>query len=107
MSLQVAIPVAHDRTFPPTAWQQAAKALESSGAVDQIQTWDQLTSWFPHSMWTTENTPLADCDSFSDAFAMAVYALAVAPNLGEVISTDLYDRNFPPTTTERSLVWRR
>jgi phthiodiolone/phenolphthiodiolone dimycocerosates ketoreductase len=100
--LQVAVPILYDRNFPSAAWIHAAKTLET-GVVDQLQTWDQLTSWFPRSMWTPQNTPLAaampDCDSFSDAFVMGVYAQAAAPGLGTVISTDAV-RNGPAELTQ-------
>jgi phthiodiolone/phenolphthiodiolone dimycocerosates ketoreductase len=41
----------------------------------------------------------ADCDSFSDAFVMGVYAQAAAPGLGTVISTDAV-RNGPAELTQ-------
>jgi phthiodiolone/phenolphthiodiolone dimycocerosates ketoreductase len=104
--VEIAIPLLYDRNFPPSAWTAAAKALEASGVVDYLQTWDQLTSWFPKSMWTVENTPLAammpDCDSFCDAFTMGVYAQAAAPGLGTVISTDAI-RTGPAELTQKMM----
>ena len=104
--VEIAIPLLYDRNFPPSAWVEAAKTLEASGVVDFLQTWDQLTSWFPKSMWTVENTPLAammpDCDSFSDAFTMGVYAHAAAPGLGTVISTDAI-RTGPAELTQKMM----
>jgi hypothetical protein len=37
--LQVAVPILYERNFPSAAWIDAAKALEASGVVDQLQTW--------------------------------------------------------------------
>jgi phthiodiolone/phenolphthiodiolone dimycocerosates ketoreductase len=78
--------------MPPAAFGQMAMAIQASGAVDYMQVWDQLTSWYPQQLWTPQNTPLAsvmpDCDSFPDMWTMAGYASALAPELGIVMSTD-------------------
>jgi phthiodiolone/phenolphthiodiolone dimycocerosates ketoreductase len=106
LDVEIAIPLLYDRNFPPSAWTEAAKVLEASGVVDYLQTWDQLTSWFPQSMWNPANTPLAavmpDCDSFSDAFTMGVYAQAAAPGLGTVMSTDAV-RTGPAELTQKMM----
>jgi phthiodiolone/phenolphthiodiolone dimycocerosates ketoreductase len=91
--LRTAVPIVADRHFPVAAFAQTAQALAGSdGAVDDLQVWDQLTSWFPQGLWTTDRTPLAsmmpDCDSFPDAFAMASYAAGVASGPGLVLSCD-------------------
>src|SRR5271167_2439665 len=89
---RTAVPVTIDRNFPAPMFGEAVKALKASGVVDDVQLWDQLTSWWPPLLWTPENSPMAnvmpDVDSFPDVFAYAAYAAAVAPGLGAAISTD-------------------
>jgi phthiodiolone/phenolphthiodiolone dimycocerosates ketoreductase len=92
MKLRTAVPIVADRHLPAGAFAQTARAIADSGVVDDIQVWDQLTSWFPQALWTADRTPLAtmmpDCDSFPDAFAMAAYGAAAAPGTGLVLSSD-------------------
>ncbi len=92
MRVETSIPIIADRHFPPSAFAQAAAAIQAGGCVDYFQVWDQLTSWYPQALWTPENTPLAavmpDCDSFHDVWVMAGYAAAAAPELGIVMSVD-------------------
>jgi len=89
---RTAVPVTVDRNFPAPMFGEAVKALKASGVVDDVQLWDQLTSWWPPLLWTPENSPMAsvmpDVDSFPDVFAYAAYAAALAPGLGVAISTD-------------------
>ncbi|WP_236977239.1 MULTISPECIES: LLM class flavin-dependent oxidoreductase [Mycobacterium] len=86
------MPIVADRHLPASAFGAAAAAIAASGVVDDIQVWDQLTSWFPQSLWTADRSPLAalmaDCDSFPDAFVMAAYGAAAAPGTGLVLSSD-------------------
>jgi phthiodiolone/phenolphthiodiolone dimycocerosates ketoreductase len=88
----VSLPFPGDRHLPPQAAAQFARALEASGSVDQFQAWDQLTSWYPQSLWNIANAPMAaaisDCDSFQDAFISAAFAAAATDNLGVTVSTD-------------------
>jgi phthiodiolone/phenolphthiodiolone dimycocerosates ketoreductase len=90
--LRTAVPIVADRHFPAMAFGEAARAIGASGVVDDIQVWDQLTSWFPQGLWTPDRTPLAavmpDCDSFPDAFVMAGYGAAAAPGTGLILSAD-------------------
>ena len=90
--IRTAVPIVADRHVPAAAFGQGAQAIAASGVVDDIQTWDQLTSWFPQGLWTPDRTPLAglmpDCDSFPDAFVMAAFGAASAPVTGLVLSTD-------------------
>jgi phthiodiolone/phenolphthiodiolone dimycocerosates ketoreductase len=92
MKLRTAVPIVADRHLPAGAFAQTARAIADSGVVDDIQVWDQLTSWFPQALWTPDRTPLAtvmpDCDSFPDAFVMAAYGAAAAPGTGLVLSSD-------------------
>jgi phthiodiolone/phenolphthiodiolone dimycocerosates ketoreductase len=92
MQIRTAVPIVADRHLPASAFGDAAAAIAASGVVDDIQVWDQLTSWFPQSLWTADRTPLAavmaDCDSFPDAFVMAAYGAAAAPGTGLVLSSD-------------------
>ncbi|HEY1970812.1 MAG TPA: LLM class flavin-dependent oxidoreductase [Pseudonocardia sp.] len=90
--LETAVPFWADRHLNPALAGDYARALRASGVVDYFQSWDQLTSWWPRALWTTDNTPLAallgDCDSFQDAFISAAFAAAAEPTLGLTISTD-------------------
>src|ERR1700741_3270144 len=92
MKVRTAVPIVADRHFPAAAFGEAARAIAGSGVVDDIQVWDQLTSWFPQGLWTIDRTPLAavmpDCDSFPDAFVMSAYGAAAAPGTGLVLSSD-------------------
>jgi len=94
--IEIAIPYWADRHLPPKLIGEFARGLEASGVVDYLQTWDQMTSWWPRSLWTTKNTPLAahmpDCDSFQDAFIAAAYGSAPTENLGLLVSTDTIRR---------------
>jgi phthiodiolone/phenolphthiodiolone dimycocerosates ketoreductase len=89
---RTAVPITIDRNFPAATFGDAVKAVHASGVVDDVQMWDQLTSWWPRPLWTRENTPMAefipDVDSFPDVFAYAAYAAAVAPGIGTALSSD-------------------
>jgi phthiodiolone/phenolphthiodiolone dimycocerosates ketoreductase len=73
-----------------------AQAFEASGVVDDILMWDQLAWFFPPSLWTPENSPMAeyqpDAHSFGDVFMLAGYLHRAAPKLGIVLSTDAVRR---------------
>ena len=92
MSVKTAVPITADRNLPAEVYGQVAEALQASGVVDDIQAWDQLTSWYPPSLWKPENSPMAavlpDVDSFPDVWAMTAYGAARAPKLGIALSTD-------------------
>jgi phthiodiolone/phenolphthiodiolone dimycocerosates ketoreductase len=81
-----------DRHAGPAAYTAFAQAAQSTGVIDWLLMPDQLTSWWPTSLWTGDNTPIArevpDCDSWPDAALMAGYMSALAPDIGYVISTD-------------------
>ena len=85
---RTAVPVTVDRNFPAPMFGEAVKALKASGVVDDVQLWDQLTSWWPPLLWTPENSPMAsvmpDVDSFPDVFAYAAYAAALGAAAGAV-----------------------
>jgi phthiodiolone/phenolphthiodiolone dimycocerosates ketoreductase len=90
--VETAVVVFGDRYMPAQAIQDAARAIEASGAADYLHLCDQLNNFIPPSLWTTENTPMAsalpDIDSPVDAFIAAAWASAVAPKLQIVVSTD-------------------
>jgi phthiodiolone/phenolphthiodiolone dimycocerosates ketoreductase len=75
-----------DRSQAPTMAADIARAYEATGVVDEILTWDQLTSWFPRALWRPDITPMAaispDPDSFSDPFLLAALAAAATERLG-------------------------
>ena len=90
--VRTAVGVPLDRYVPVQEIVPMVQALDASDAVDDFMLWDQLEWFFPPSLWTEENTPLAalhdDPHSFPDVYAVSGYLLANAPNLGVSISTD-------------------
>jgi phthiodiolone/phenolphthiodiolone dimycocerosates ketoreductase len=90
--VETAVMLFGDRNLPIDGFADQVRALEASGCVDHVQMADQLSNFLPPSLWTKENTPLAemlrDADSMPDAFAMGSYAMAVASSLKLTISTD-------------------
>lgn len=81
-----------DRHFPPAVVAEQAKALQDSGAVDFMSHSTQMGSFIPCQLWSAENAPMAallgDPDSLQDAFLMAAYSHAAAPDLGISMLTD-------------------
>jgi phthiodiolone/phenolphthiodiolone dimycocerosates ketoreductase len=92
--LTLSAPVPFSRHLPPQATAQAAREMAESGLVDDILIWDQITWFFPPSLWNAENLPagfieaMPDPDSFPDAFATAAYVLGQVPGIGVTISTE-------------------
>jgi len=105
-TVETAIPITVDRNLPAAAFGEMAKTLQSSGVVDYMLMWDQLTSWIAPSLWTPENTPLAkvipDIDSYPDWNVMCAYGAALAPGLGTAISCDAIRRG-PAELTQTML----
>ena len=85
------------RYIPPVAIAETARVLESSGVIDGITAWDQLTFFVPRSLWTEKVTPMAavmpDVDSFVDPFATLAYALSAAPSMNVLMGTDAVRRS--------------
>lgn len=92
MAVQTAVAVFGDRYVPPSALQEQARAIQASGAVDQVVVPDQLNNFIPPVLWTQENTPLAavvpDVDSAADAFTTAAYLAAAVPGQAITLTTD-------------------
>ena len=90
--VETILPLNADRTLPPAALAQMAKAAYSSGVVDHFQIWDQMMGWWPPGMWNSKNAPLAamlpDLDSSGDPLAICGFAACAAPGVGLTISTD-------------------
>ena len=90
--VQTVLPTVLDRAFPPQMVGELAKAVEQSGVVDFALVFDQLCGFYPPQLWRPEFTPLAtvsrDNDSFCDAFILAAFAAAAAPNLGVMVTHD-------------------
>lgn len=92
--LTLSAPVPFSRWLPPQATAKAARGMQESGLVDDVLIWDQITWFFPPSLWKAENLPagvrevMRDADSFPDPFAMAAYVLGQVPDIGVSISTD-------------------
>src|SRR5581483_110 len=91
-----AIPLNTSLHVPPAGFAELARAVHGSGVVDNLFIWDQMTNFWPPHLWTPENAPMAalapDLDSYADAFAMAAYALAAAPEAGIAVSSDAIRR---------------
>ncbi|MHB8695630.1 MAG: LLM class flavin-dependent oxidoreductase [Solirubrobacteraceae bacterium] len=90
--MQTAVAVFGDRYVPPAALQEQARAIQSSGVVDQLVVPDQLNNFVPPMLWTAENSPLAavvpDIDSAADAFTTAAYLAAAVPGMELTLTTD-------------------
>jgi phthiodiolone/phenolphthiodiolone dimycocerosates ketoreductase len=95
-NLEIAVPFTFTRHLPPAVMAQEASALHQSGLVDYVQLYDQVTGFFPRSLWTPANAPMAallpDVDSVHDQFALAAYALASNADAGLCLSTDAIRR---------------
>ena len=91
-SIEVDLPIFYLRHLPPHALGEQAKAIEASGVVDSITLWDQLTFHLPQSLWTPQDSPLAevlpDVDSMPDPYICLGYVAASAPSLGLTATTD-------------------
>ena len=106
MSVELAVPINYYRHLPVDGFADSVRQIQASGVVDQMQIWDQMTSWFPPALWTPERAPMAkllpDIDSFPDALALSAYGSALAPDLGVVFSTDAVRRG-PAELTQSML----
>ena len=104
--VETAVAMAIDRNLPAQGVGDVAKLLQSSGVVDHMMMWDQLTSWIPPCLWNPTNTPLTgfvgDIDSFSDWNVMGAFGVAQAPGLGLSISMDSIRRG-PSEMTQTML----
>jgi phthiodiolone/phenolphthiodiolone dimycocerosates ketoreductase len=88
---ETAIPFADNRAVPLQAIGPFVKVMGDTGVVDSFWTWDELTSWFPKNLWTSENTGWADAlplDSTHDPFIQAAVAATQNPELSLHLSTD-------------------
>jgi phthiodiolone/phenolphthiodiolone dimycocerosates ketoreductase len=95
-AVQTAIPFDDHRTTPLGAIAPFTHFLRESG-VDFLWLWDELSGWFPRSLWRPEVSPMAavmDGDSTYDPFIEAAFALAADPSLNVRLSTDAI-RNGP------------
>lgn len=94
--VEVAIALWGDRHLPISVVADQARALAGSGVVDGILIADQLVNFIPPQLWNAQNAPAAnflkDPDSHSDAFALAAYLAAIAPELHISLSTDAVRR---------------
>lgn len=88
--LETGIPFDDHRTTPFAAIGPFADLMQQNN-VDYFWTWDELSTWFPGNLWTTENTPAAaviDSNSLYDPFVEAAFAVAHNHNIGVRLSTD-------------------
>jgi phthiodiolone/phenolphthiodiolone dimycocerosates ketoreductase len=81
-----------NRYLPAAMLAEQSKMLQDSGVVDGVLIPDQLAGFVPRQLWTPEHTPIAelvpDPDSGLDAFMVAPYVHAAAPNLNIHLTTD-------------------
>ena len=100
------VPLNWDRRLTPEIVRQNVAVFEDSGVIDQIQTFDQLTSWWPKALWTPDTTPLADeipdCDSFAAGIVLASWVAAASSKLGILMTTDSV-RSAPAELTQTLL----
>jgi phthiodiolone/phenolphthiodiolone dimycocerosates ketoreductase len=68
------------RFLPPQAGAEFARALEVAPGVDWFQTWDQLVSFMPRTLWRPEVTPMAALSSDSDSYFSAAMVAMLAAN---------------------------
>ena len=94
--IRTGIGIWSSRYLDPRGAAEYARGLQAAGHIDQFVLWDQLTSWWPNSLWTPENTPLAqavpDMDSLQDPFATTAFALGGVDRLGFAVCTDAVRR---------------
>jgi phthiodiolone/phenolphthiodiolone dimycocerosates ketoreductase len=108
--LEIAVPVTttSSRFIPPSVAAEQAAMLHASGLVDYVQTYDQVSGFFPRSLWNARNAPLAgvlpDLDSQHDPFALSTYLLACNPEAGLICSTDAVRRG-PVELAQTLLSW--
>jgi phthiodiolone/phenolphthiodiolone dimycocerosates ketoreductase len=85
-----------DRHLPATTIMDQARAYEASGVIDDLTLPDHLSNFLAPSLWTAENTPMAqllgDVDSLHDAYIMGALAHTAAPNLSLSFATDAIRR---------------
>ena len=84
-SVETSVLIWGDRHIPERMIMEQARALDASGVVDSLTIPDHMVNLIPPSLWTPENTPLAnvlgDPDSLMDAVVMGMIAHAAAPKL--------------------------
>ena len=94
--IRTGIGIWSSRFLDPRGTADYTRGMEAAGHIDQFVIWDQLTSWWPNSMWLTENTPLAefapDMDSLTDSFATAAFGLVGVEKMGWAVATDAIRR---------------
>jgi len=84
-------PFDNHRSTPVTAIGEFANMLHGTGVVDYVCLWDELSGWFPESLWHPELAPLAavmDQHSTYDPFVQGAFALAGNPDMGLRMTTD-------------------
>lgn len=90
--LETCVGVWTDRHFPVDAIAAQCRAFQDSGVVDGVLIPDQLAGFIPRQLWTPDNTAMAsvlgDPDSAMDAFMVASYVHALAPDLNLHLTTD-------------------
>ncbi|MGY4103771.1 LLM class flavin-dependent oxidoreductase [Nocardia sp. R16R-3T] len=89
-TIKFAVPFDNHRTTPISMAAPFTTRLGHAG-IDYLWIWDELSSWFPGDLFTTENTPAAefvDPDSTHDPFVLAAFALAANPTASVRLTTD-------------------
>lgn len=88
--IETALPFDNHRSTPLSMVGPFTKVTQQAG-VDYLWLFDELSGWFPKSLWTAENSPAApflDVDSTYDPFVEAAFALAENPRANIRLSTD-------------------
>src|SRR5262245_59030210 len=98
------IPFDNHRSNPVTAVSPWVDALRAAN-IDFFWTWDELTGWFPASLWDPANTAVAtvrDPHSTHDPFLLAAAAAAHDPTISLRLTTDVL-RTHPADTMRKML----
>ncbi|WP_169621799.1 LLM class flavin-dependent oxidoreductase [Mycolicibacterium peregrinum] len=81
-----------NRYLPASVLADQCVILQQSGVVDGVLIPDQLAGFVPNQLWKPEHIPIAelvrDPDSAMDAFMIAPYVYAAAPELTMHLTTD-------------------
>lgn len=89
--LETAVIFTNNRMVNLQASADYARALADIDPVDYFWAFDELSGWFPRSMWTPELAPLAgvlDINATHDPFLQCAAAVAANPHTSVRLTTD-------------------
>lgn len=89
--VETALLFTNNRMLDLRASADYAVSLANLEAVDYFWTFDELSGWFPRSMWTPEVAPMAavlDINATNDPFLQCAAAVAANPDASVRLTTD-------------------